>query len=95
MRSDAVAMVSIGFENPAQMRLTARCAGGVVDDRTLTRPCVYREELDLRTLVWTRGCNFPLARLESRLMCPRLGGRRVVLVFQPPAPQRARAEKRA
>jgi hypothetical protein len=77
-------------------RATARCAGGVVDDRTHTRPCVYREELDLHTLVWTRGRNFPLARLESRLMCPRCGGRRVVLVFQTPAePQRAKAEKRA
>jgi len=49
-------------------RVTARCAGGVVDDRTHTRPCVYREELDLHTLVWTRGRNFPLARLESRLI---------------------------
>jgi hypothetical protein len=47
----------------------------VVDDRTHTRPCVYREELNLHTLVWTRGRNFPLARLESRLMCPRCGNR--------------------
>ena len=50
----------------------------------------------MHTLVWTRGRNFPLARLESRLMCPRCGSRRVVLIFQPPAqPQRARAEKSA
>jgi aspartate kinase len=34
--------------------LTARCGGVVVDDRTHTRPCVYQEELDLHTLVWTR-----------------------------------------
>jgi hypothetical protein len=27
-------------------RFAARCSGGVVDDRTHTRPCVYREELD-------------------------------------------------
>ena len=77
-------------------RVTARCSGGVVDDRTHGRPCVYQEELDMHTLVWTRGRNFPLARLESRLMCPRCGSRRVVLIFQPPAqPQRARAEKSA
>src|ERR1700759_2917753 len=76
-------------------RITARCSGGVVDDRTHTRPCVYREELDLHTLVWTRGRNFPLARLESRLMCPRCGNRRVIIVFQPPAePNPARAPKR-
>jgi hypothetical protein len=75
-------------------RIKARCAGGVVDDRTHTRRCVYSEELDLHTLVWTRGRNFPLARLENRLMCPRCGCRRVVIVFRPPAePQRARAKR--
>jgi hypothetical protein len=57
-------------------RVTARFRGGVVDDRTHTRRCVYQEELDLHTLVWTRGRNFPLARLESCLMCPRCGARR-------------------
>jgi hypothetical protein len=77
-------------------RVTARCSGGLVDDRTHARPCVYQEELHMHTLVWTRGRNFPLARLESRLMCPRCGSRRVVLIFQPPAQsQRATAEKRA
>jgi hypothetical protein len=75
-------------------RITARCAGGVEDNRTHTRPCIYREELDLHTLVWTRGRNFPLARLESRLMCPRCGNRRVVIVFTPPAePRRAKSAK--
>jgi hypothetical protein len=77
-------------------RITARCSGGVVDDRTHTRPCVYQEELGLHTLVWTRGRNFPLARLESRLMCPRCGCRRVIIVFRPPAePMAAKAAKRA
>ena len=77
-------------------RITARCRGGLVDDRTHTRPCVYQEELDLHTLVWTRGRNFPLGRLESRLMCPRCGCRRVVIVFTPPAePRRAREARRA
>jgi len=75
-------------------RVTARCSGGVEDNRTHVRPCVYREELDVHTLVWTRGRNFPLARLESRLMCPRCGNRRVVLMFQPPPEsQRAKAKK--
>jgi hypothetical protein len=76
-------------------RITARCSGGVVDDRAHTRPCVYREESHLHTLVWTRGRNFPLARLESRLMCPRRGCRRVVIVFHPPAEPQAKAAKRA
>lgn len=35
------------------------------------RRCVYRKQFDLETLVCTRGPNFPLSRLKSRLMCPR------------------------
>jgi len=31
------------------------------------------------------GLGFPLARLESRLKCPRCGSRRVVLLFEPPS----------
>jgi hypothetical protein len=39
-------------------RITTRCAGGVEDNRTHTRPCIYREELDLHTLVDARA-QFP------------------------------------
>jgi hypothetical protein len=41
------------------------------------RRCIYRKQLDLDALVCTRGPNFPLSRLESRLMCPACGSRRV------------------
>jgi hypothetical protein len=49
------------------------------------RRCVYRKQLDLETLVCTRGPNFPLSRLESRLMCPACGNRRIAVVFEPPS----------
>ncbi len=49
------------------------------------RKCVYRQMLDLETLVCTRGPNFPLGRLEGRLMCPACGNRRVTVVFEPPS----------
>ena len=45
----------------------------------------YGAELDLPTLVWTRGATFPLARLESRLKCPACGSRRVRLAFSVPS----------
>src|SRR6478736_5551393 len=48
------------------------------------RECQYTRELDLETLVWTRGPNFPLSPLDGRLMCPRCRSRRVVVLFQPP-----------
>ena len=45
----------------------------------------YRKQLDLETLICTRGPNFPLSRLEGRLMCPACGNRRVTVVFEPPS----------
>ena len=48
------------------------------------RRCVFRGQLDLETLVATRGLNFPLSRLELRLMCPTCGNRRVTVLFDNP-----------
>jgi hypothetical protein len=50
-----------------------------------SRECTYRKELDMETLVCTRGRAFPLSRLESRLRCPGCGGRNLVVLYQPPA----------
>jgi DNA-directed RNA polymerase subunit RPC12/RpoP len=62
-----------------------RCGFGKEDNRTSVRECVFRQDLDMATLVWTRGRDFPLSRLESRLRCPRCGSRNVVVLYQPPA----------
>jgi DNA-directed RNA polymerase subunit RPC12/RpoP len=57
-----------------------------------TRPRAgCRKELDVETLVATRGRHFPLAQLESRLRCPRCGSRRVVVMFEVPANPNAQA----
>jgi hypothetical protein len=45
---------------------------------------LYRKQLDLDTLVCPRGPNFPLSRLESRLMRPACGSRSITVVFEPP-----------
>ena len=68
-------------------RVRARCAYGRADTthRKSSRECSYRKELDLETLVWTRGRAFPLSRLEARLRCPRCGSRDIVCLFEPPA----------
>jgi hypothetical protein len=41
-----------------------RCANGYREGIRSMRRCVYRKQLDLETLVCTRGPNFPLGRLE-------------------------------
>ena len=82
----------------AGWRITARCAWGkrdvprdnqgenraTRDGMKSRRECNYTRELDLETLVWTRGPNFPLSSLDGRLMCPRSRSRRVAVMFQPP-----------
>lgn len=75
---------TIGEAFDAGWRVRVRCAWGPREGMKRVRECVYGAELDLKTLVWTRGATFPLARLETRLKCPRCGSRRVVLLFEPP-----------
>ncbi len=63
----------------------ARCAWGKGDGMKSIPECVYGAELDLATLVWTRGRDFPMDSLASRLKCPRCGARRVRVAFSAPA----------
>src|SRR5215813_9307063 len=67
-------------------RVTVRCANGRTESprSQSSRECSYRKELDMETLVWTRGRTFPLSRLERRLRCPRCGSRYVVVLYEPP-----------
>jgi len=66
--------------------VAVRCAFGRSESprSQSSRECSYRKELDMETLVWTRGRVFPLSRLESRLRCPRCGSRYVVVLYEPP-----------
>ena len=45
--------------------------------------CEYQRELDVHTLVWTRG-NLPLAVFESKLRCPRCGNMRIQVIYEIP-----------
>jgi hypothetical protein len=67
-------------------RVSVRCGDGRPESPRShsSRECSYRKELDMETLVWTRGRAFPVSQLESRLCCPRCGSRYVVLLYQPP-----------
>jgi hypothetical protein len=73
-------------------RVTVRCADGRSESprSQSSRECNYRRELDLETLVWTRGRAFPLSRLDSRLRCPRCGSRTTVVLYEPPRRAAAR-----
>ena len=76
---------TLGVARSLGWRVHMRCANGYRQETRSMRRCVYRKQLDLETLVCTRGPNFPLGRLEGRLMCPACGNRRVTVVFEPPS----------
>src|ERR1700679_4122976 len=65
--SSCMAVETIGEAWQLGWRITARCAWGKGDGMKSVRPCVYSYDLDLRTLVWSRGAPFPLCDLASRL----------------------------
>jgi hypothetical protein len=48
------------------------------------RACTAYLDADLETLVWTRGRDFPIAWLNTRMKCIRCGSRRVVVALEPP-----------
>jgi hypothetical protein len=75
-------------------RLTARCAWGKREAMKSIRECKESRDLDVATLVWTRGTDFPLDRLASRLKCPRCGSREVRVMFHVPNAPTSRAHAR-
>lgn len=76
---------TLGEALQAGWRVRARCAFGKRDGLKSIRECNRTVELDLGSLAWTRGRNFPLARLGDRMMCPDCGSRKVTVTFEPPA----------
>lgn len=78
------AVSTLGEARAYGWKLTVRCAGGKGDAMKKHRACVTSAGLDLETLVWTRGLDFPLGLLGERMKCPRCGSRRVRIVYEPP-----------
>jgi hypothetical protein len=87
----AVGIETVGEAHQLGWAVIARCAAGRRDAMKTHRECGKRSYLDMETLVWTRGADFPLSRLESHLECPSCGSRNVALIFcVPPKTVRAR-----
>jgi hypothetical protein len=85
-----MAVETIGEAWKLGWRITARCAWGKREAMKSIRECKGSSQMDLATLVWTRGAAFPVDQLASRLKCPRCGSREVRLLFDiPRLPQTA------
>ena len=53
--------------------------------------CDTTTELDMKTLVWTRGERLPLDKLPYLFRCPRCGNRKVNVMFDVPNQPNVRA----
>jgi hypothetical protein len=81
---------TLGIARSLAWKVHKRCSDGYREGTKSIRRCVYRKQLDIDTLVCTRGANFPLSRLESRLMSPACGSRNITVVFAPPTNREVR-----
>ena len=66
-----------------------------MSSRTVRTECDTTAELDMKTLIWTRGANFPLKLLESCLRCPNCGKLGVTVLFAVPGQPRSQAIRAA
>jgi len=56
---------TLGVARSLGWKVHMRCANGYRQETRSMRKCVYHRMLDLKTLVATKGPNFPLGRLEG------------------------------
>ena len=77
-------IATIGDAYDRGWKLRIYCRFGNRDGVKSIRECKAHVEIDLATLVWTRGREFPVARLDTRMKCPGCGSRRVLVAFEPP-----------
>jgi hypothetical protein len=77
-------LTTLGEAYSAGWGIRVKCQRG--DRRGIVRidRCQFEAALDMQTLVCTRGRDFPLARIASRLRCPNCGDMGVQVLFDVP-----------
>jgi len=65
-------------------KLRIYCRGHKGQAMKKHRSCTAYHDADLETLVWTRGRDFPIAMLASRMKCPRCNSRVISISFDVP-----------
>ncbi len=75
---------TIGEAHDLGWKLRVYCRGSRREGLKSIRGCIAQVDVDLETLVWTRGRGFPVSRLDSRMKCIRCGSRHVSIALEPP-----------
>jgi hypothetical protein len=77
-------IATLGEAHDLGWRLRVYCREGKGSAMKKHRACTAYLDADLETRVWTRGRDFPIAWLNTRMKCIRCGSRRVVVALEPP-----------
>lgn len=77
-------VASLGEAFDAGWKATAKCQGWTRIGGSIHSACGNRYQLDMQTLVWTRGRALALDCVAKRLKCPKCGDRMVQVMFEPP-----------
>jgi hypothetical protein len=86
---------TIGEAHDLGWKIRVYCREGKGHAMKKHRACVAYVDLDLPTLVWTRGRDFPIGSIATRMKCIRCGSRFVSVAMEPPASPMAQAIRRA
>ena len=78
------AIRTLGDAFAARWSIRMRCLRGNHRGIVKIEPCRFETELNMETLVCTRGRAFPLSRLARRLQCPNCGENNLELLFDVP-----------
>jgi hypothetical protein len=78
-------MAILGESLDLGRKLRVYCREGKGSAMKKHRACTASIDADLETLVRTRGRDFPIGWLSTRVKCPRCHSRHVVIAFEPPA----------
>lgn len=81
--------LTLGAAYLAGLKPHARCLRGKRSWLPKFQPCDHAADLDLESLIWTRGAAFPCWKLAGRLKCPRCGEIDVDVTWSRHPPNRA------
>ena len=83
--SQSVPMIStIGEAHDLGWRIRVYCREWKGRAMKKHRGCTASVDIDLPTLVWTRGRDWPISDIGLRMKCIRCGGRLVAVALEPP-----------
>lgn len=85
---------TLGDAYTHSIRIHLACAEGKGQAMKKHRECRFRRELDVMTLLCTRGRDFPLSMLRERMRCPRCGSRLVRIAWDLPTNADSRSSVR-